>query len=234
MVRMGSYAETILSLFGSNLIGYWQLNETSGTTAADSSAQGHDGTYSDPLLANTAMPSRIGGKAPYFDGSNDEVSIISAGLAEDFDKDVGSALVWAKVYDGAVWTDGNFRYVWSLVDDGSNYVGLFKTSTNNLLRWVYSAGGTAEVVDKSSVSETGWMMLAITWDKPSSEMKAYYNGTQQGTTQAIAGTFSGDLTSARFGKYLSSYPWNGYLAHGILIDRVATAAEILQVYNGES
>ena len=34
-----------------DLIGHWKLNETSGTTAADSSGLGHNGTYMEsPIL----------------------------------------------------------------------------------------------------------------------------------------------------------------------------------------
>ena len=34
-----------LRVLGSRLVGYWQLNETSGTTAFDTSGDGYNGTY---------------------------------------------------------------------------------------------------------------------------------------------------------------------------------------------
>ena len=57
------------------LVGYWKLDETSGTTAADSSGYGNDGTHTNsPTISETVAPTRFtNGRSLEFDGSNDYV-----------------------------------------------------------------------------------------------------------------------------------------------------------------
>jgi hypothetical protein len=48
---MSAYSQLVLA---DRPVGYWRLNETSGTTAADSSGNGHDGTYNGGFTLNQA------------------------------------------------------------------------------------------------------------------------------------------------------------------------------------
>ena len=77
---------------------------------------------------------------------------------------------------------------------------------------------------------TDWVPFVITWDKAGDAMKAYYNGSQSGSTQTIAGTWAGALNSASCvigaANTTPATPWYGYLAHGAVWDRALPAAEI--------
>lgn len=47
-------AQRILAIKQSNLIGYWKLDETTGTTVRDSSPTGANGTYAGTFTLNQA------------------------------------------------------------------------------------------------------------------------------------------------------------------------------------
>lgn len=74
----GSYSNAVLA---DNPDAYWRLTETTGTTAADSSGNGHDGTHiggADVTAAGPQPPAFVGfdatNSATGFDGSNDAVN----------------------------------------------------------------------------------------------------------------------------------------------------------------
>ena len=67
-----AYADEVLL---SGPIAYWRLGEASGTTAADSSGNARDGTYSGPTLGVPGVVSRTFDTAADFDGVNDRVEV---------------------------------------------------------------------------------------------------------------------------------------------------------------
>src|SRR5437763_1786933 len=60
-----------------NPIGYWRLNETSGTTANDLSGNGNNGTYGPGVtLGQPGLPPGVpGDKAALFDGLNGRIVV---------------------------------------------------------------------------------------------------------------------------------------------------------------
>lgn len=227
------FSQQVISLFGANLIGYWQLNETSGTTATDSSPEGNNGTYTGVDLANHALPSAVGGKAPYFDSVNDDVNIYSAGLASDFSVSAGSMIVLAKVYNSGVWTDNTVRCIFKVGVNDNNFVAFIKQAdaNGNDVRCNYRAGGTSKLVDIDTTT-TGWAMYGITWNTSADEVKVYFNGAQSGSTQTSLGTWAGSLASGQcyIGRYNTApYRWYGYIGHAILLKKTATPTEMLTV-----
>lgn len=71
-----NYAAEVLA---DSPLAYWRLGEASGTTAADSTSNGRNGTYNGPTLG---VPGAIGdgNTAASFDGTNDNVTVPSTGL----------------------------------------------------------------------------------------------------------------------------------------------------------
>ena len=64
----------VLALAGrasADLVGYWKLDEGSGTTASDSSGNGNDGQ----LVGSPAWPTGVFGGAPHFPPSPDTVVV---------------------------------------------------------------------------------------------------------------------------------------------------------------
>lgn len=226
-----SYAQKVLTIAPANLIGYWRLNETSGTNADDSSSQNNDGTYTGVDLANAAGPDGV--KVPYFDGTNDYCNIYSAAFNSDFNGQSGTMAIWCKVNAAAVWTDAAFRKSFFVgVDVSTNYVNIDKRATNNEMIFEYKAGGVLKSVSLT-ISSTAWFHLAVTWNLSGDQMIAYLNGTQTGSTQTGLGTWAGSLDAlfCNIGARATTpvQVWHGWLAHAALWNTPLTPAQILSL-----
>lgn len=226
------FSNRVIDYLGaSSFVGYWKLDETSGTTAFDISPQGNDGAYTGVTPANELMPPKVGGRAPLFDGANDYVDIYSAGFNSDFDGQEFSIIALNKVSGVGVWSDGVYRNVCRLLVDGSNFVDLAKSDADQIY-WRYTAGGTSEIL---ALAETplDWYMQSITVTKTGDAVKAFYNSSQTGTTQTGLGTWAGSLSSTvsliGANAKTPSGVWDGWLGHIIILNRAATPTEIAQV-----
>lgn len=225
-----SYAQKVKALFGSSLIQYLPMNETSGTTAVDASGNGRTGTYSGVILANTPAPAKIGGLAPFFDGINDFVNLYSVSLATAFNGNEGTFAFWIKSAD---WTLDN-RYALNLFVDSSNYIVSFTPISDNQLFMRRIAAGTTQTITLTSMSGTSWYHIALVWSVSGNYLRAYKNGVQVGTDTTGLPTFSGSLNSTRtlLGAFTTiDSLFNGWLSHYLLLNRPATATEIANLYN---
>jgi len=209
---------------------YWKLDETSGTTAADSSGNSRNGTYTNsPTLNQTALINE--GKSVDFDGSNDHVKYT---LPSNF--------------------TGNFTIeCWVNNDDFSNYPGVFGAWTansngnygtnvalntngtfdinvarNNFNFWEVNAGGYG------SVSTGTRYHIALTVDDTNDLVKFYINGSQSGssltlTNQVGLGASGKELRVASAGA-IGGF-WNGKIQGFAVYSTVLSAARIAAHYN---
>ena len=223
------YGEKVLSY---SPIAYWQLNETSGTTAVCSVNAAQNGTLNrDISTMGTGTGIGDGNTAPDFDGGSDVVDIYTTTFRDAFNGAEGTAACWAKVSGVGAWTDGDLRFGIQLYVDDNNQIYILKSSTSNTLTWNYEAGNTVEQISKGSLTETGWMHLALTWTKTSEQVMAYYKGSQEGATATSLGTWSGDPLSS-IATCIGAYsvtpgaPWDGYIAHVAMWDSALSGATI--------
>lgn len=228
------YSRRVIGLFGSSLIAYWKLDETTGTVAADSSGNGRTGAYSGVDLASVAWSG--GGMAPLFDGTNvDIVNIYSASLAAAFNIDEGGVFVWGMVQSAGVWTDGTERYLMCLAVDASTYIYIRRTTTNAQLNCIYRSGGANHTVNIASGSPTGWFLIGVTWSQVADEVRIYYNGAQSGSTVTPVAQWVGALGSTRtlLGDRIATGAgrWSGYVAHCGVLNRPFTLTEFQKLYN---
>lgn len=223
-----SYADKVL---GYGPIAYWQLNETSGTTAVCSVNSAQNGTHVGATLNNATGPDGVNG-APLLDGANDFTNIYSATLSGVFGRTAGSVSLWAKVFNAGVWTDAASRYLVRIRTVDGHYILVLKSSTNNRMTWAHDGGAYKSVLN-NSMSTTDWMHIGLTWDNTADEMKAYLNGSQTGATQSGLGTITGALqNNATIIGALNTDPssmFYGWLAHCALWDSVLTPAQVLDL-----
>ena len=225
----GPYSQRVLRTATANLIAYWPLNETSGTNADNAEGTAaRDGTYnSDVSSWPVATGIGDGNTAPTFDGTNDHVDVYSASLNTAFDNDEGTLACWVKVPD---WTATG--YIALLSNAGfTEYVALVQDAADNQINWQYRIDGVTENVSKTSVTETGWFHMAVTWSVVGGSMIAYYDGSAEGAPQALASTWQAtDLGSTRtvIGARLTSNVSNftGNVAHVAVWDTPLSAYEI--------
>lgn len=231
---MGStpYYKRMLNIFGSSVVGYWTMNESSGTVAYDKSSNAHNGVYTGVDLANTAAPIR-GMRAPLF-GTGDLLNIYSASLNTAFDGQEGTMIAWCKVSEAAIWTNGTVGVIFSTYADNNNRIYLRRSTTNNRIEFGYMAGGTNSGVSTAVTATTDWFQLALTWSKANDRLIRYQNAVKLGDTIATLGTFAGDLDASATiigANWINAtLPWFGWLSNIILLNREATASEVQLSY----
>ncbi len=216
-----SYAQRIINTQHAHLIGYWKLDETSGSNAADSSGQGQTATIAGASL--NAATFLEGSPIPFFDGSSDYVALPASFLSL-LNTAEGTINLWAK-FDAATWVDGITRYAFIVQVDAGNRIRILKTATSNQLSFNYAAGGASQGVSVT-LSDTTFLMFTLTWSKSADQMKAYVNGAQTGTTQTGLGSWAGSPSIYSISLSSSSSAFLGNLGQVALWNTPLSADEI--------
>lgn len=222
------YYNKILSTFGSSIIAYWPLWESSGSVAADKSGNARNGAYTGVDLGQSGIGD--GNTSPYFDGANDCVNIYSASLAAAFSGAEGTMMIWRKI-NAAALVDGLEHDFFCLTGvDADNSFLFFKNYIDNDLVFYFKAGAAVAQVVNGAYAETSWVHTALTWSHSNDRVIAYNKGVQFGATKTGIGIWAGALSATEcvIGAYdtTPSYVWPGTLAHALILNREATAAEV--------
>jgi hypothetical protein len=218
-----TYQSIVLGTQSANLIAYFPLNETSGTTAYDLAGVAGDGTYSGVTLNATTFPN--GDPVPSFDGVNDAVTIPVGAV----DTAEGTLLLWFRV-TSALWTEGVTRFGLVYEVDGGNRIRLFKPLANNALTMEYAAGGAAKSRTETGLSSTDWLAAALTWSTAADEVKFYLTGAQIGTTLTGLGSWTGTAVTRSISRGNANAFW-GSIAHVAIWDTPLDSTEIATLSN---
>jgi len=221
------------------LVGYWNFNERNGTTAADNSGYGNDGTLyngstscGNPPTTGAECPQWIDGKygkALSFDGSNDYVNITNS---TSLNPSKISIELWVKPNSLQ-----NLKGVISKGESGNNrwYVEINNTQYN----WFVNDEGTWYAVGTSlTITNDVWKHLVFTYN--GSVMKAYLNGTDVSQSPSY-GSYSSSLPSlptVSGNLYISSVGAAGYFNGTIdevrIYPRALIAEEVKENYNAKA
>jgi hypothetical protein len=209
-----------------SLIGHWQLNDGSGTTASDASGNGRNGT----LSGCSWVASGLGG-ALQLDGVDDYVSVPDA-AALRLTGDMSIAL-WFR-YDNAVknWQ----RLLGKGTSDARNYGLWVEGEDHRLMFQQQDANGDYCVCTHSTVGAGAWYHAAATVS--GSDIKLYVNkvlvasGTRSGgpvtsTEPLVMGHVDG-----------TAHDWlaffDGKLDDARLYDHALSQAEVDAIYDAGS
>jgi hypothetical protein len=219
---------TILSY---NPIAYWPLNELSGLTAINYGSLGAaaDGTYSGVTLNEINGP---GGTRAGLWGVNDGVNIQSVALRDSFSGNM-TILLFARVNNTGVWTDGLEHELWRATSNvPSRTIYLRKSTTNNNLGCRYDGGGALKAVNVNSYSFSDWFLVGYSYSLADNALKMYVNAAQSGSTQTGVLAWDGVLTDNIIGAYGVGFAlsWYGYLAHTAIFPTVLTLANFQTIY----
>lgn len=193
------------------LVGWWRLDETTGSTAFDSSGNGYNLTFVSPFGGGTFASnsaSAIRGNGLTFTSNNDTLEASNANFALTTNY---SMSVWAKI-DPLVGRDvifhkGNMNLHWN----------------GQRLRFEIGAGSDNDGTD---TYQDGWNHYVITYD--GTTHNAYLNGALE-LSSTLAFTDSGDLA---FGaNYNPGDELTGIIDDARLYNRVLSSAEITALYN---
>lgn len=215
-----TYTYTGLDL---GLVAHWKLDETSGTTLADSSGNGYDLTTSgSPTLGGGGAASGTGTSVA-FNGSTQYASY--TGL---INMPVYPFTVSGWIKKTSLSTQVEFFELWS--------------STNNYFRLQARTGGGLRVVrydgtssEFGAVTPTGivtageWLHIAMVLASPT-EIYWYANGSSVYHSAALSSNIQATFTNIYLGRSYSSY-WNGSLDDFRLYNRALSSNEVTQLYN---
>ncbi len=198
------------------LVGYWKLDETSGTTATDSSGNGYDGTMLSGLDAGTnSVAGRIG-TALDFGGRID--------IGDNLDL-IGSPLTLS------AWVNPDTIMLADAIIDklsgGGNY-RLVLTPTNRACFGIRSSGGTYEetCTANNTVSTGVWTHILATFDDATTG-QIYINGVLASSKTDFS-VSRGDSTNPLYlGYSLNNSQWfDGRIDDARIYNRVLSESEI--------
>ncbi len=212
---------TINPLWSTNgLVGYWNLDEGTGTTALDLSGNGNGGTL---VNGPTWVSGKIGNGLS-FNGTNNYVNITNS---TNFNFGTGNFTVsfWASsnvyktmsgiISKGLYWNSG---LGWTITDVSSPTYIFFNTYD-----------GTTQKYIQSSLSIYPWTY--ITAIKRDGNIEFWVNGTMMSTNSAPSNTLD-NSSSLTIGSGPSGY-WNGLIDDVRIYNRSLSVAETQSLYNAE-
>ena len=222
-----------------DLLGWWKLDDGTGTVAADSSGNGNHGTF-------VGDPEWVAGKfgsALSFDGQGGErvslgnldvhasgISLMCWFKADTLDTPGQDPRMISKAFGG-----GTNDHIWMMSSsrEGGEKRLRFRLKTNDGGAVTTLIGGQGSPEER--VIPVGeWAHAAATWD--GTTMRVYINAIETGST-ARGGTavFVDPSVGAAFGNQPvggENRPWDGILDDVRIYTRALTVAEIEQVMAG--
>ncbi len=222
------YLRTNWNLSSSGLVGWWKLDETSGTTAADSSGNGNDGTLIN--MGSYKWTTGILGGALEFDGFNDYVSL-----------PIGSVINSLTNCTITTWVNwpgwGNdWQRCWDFGNDTSAYMFLtVNNSSTGTPRFAITTIGwwDEDRTTAPDVLPSGWHHITVTIDADNSVHSFYIDGNlvDENTSPRYTPSDLGNTTRNRLGRsqYSADPYFDGILDDVRIYDRVLEPEEIAQM-----
>lgn len=199
----------------SNLVGWWKFDETSGTTASDSSGSESDMTLTDIDFSGNGIAGKVG-NGLVFDGSNDYVS----GSSTNITNTAFTIAVWIKP---EVFTNRTYFGLGSGASARAS-IHLRLTSSTSFLFGMYSDDLAVTVTDMTS----RWTQLVVTLDD-SFMQRVYQDGAFVDDRQG-GGYFVGD-SSMNIGRWKSSQQYvQGVIDDVRIYNRALNTGEIEALY----
>ena len=208
------------------LVGWWKLDEGTGTNAGDSSGQGNNGTLSGSTLPSW-VPGKIGPYALSFDGSSSYVSLGT--------KTIGytnlTVAAWVKI-TGSTCVDGDYN-------------GIVSKNGYNDFIICYQCGGSGEgttgqfggyegpsgpsVFSNVLINDGNWHHVVLTSD--GAYENSYVDGQFQ-NKEARSGNVPDTSAAITIGVY--SYLWQyfpGFIDDVRIYNRALSEQDVLELYN---
>lgn len=208
-----------------NLVAWWPLDETGGTTAHDI-VGGHHGTHVNgptPTTGKVASALAFDGVDDYVDVADDPAFYFHSG-ALTVDAWILAEPGPDKPYHGIVWKRGSFT--------GGNGFSLHLGTGGTLTFAVEYPGGSSLVAGSPDLRDGRWHHVTGTWES-GGQMALYLDGVQLNSmsvpSASIATTGPLRLGTASLNP-LPETTFKGRIDEVELFDRALTAAEIQAIY----
>ena len=239
-----TYMFTELNGNETELVGYWNFNEGTGTTAYDVTSNSNDGTIYGATWSDDVPPTSGGNNALNFDGDGDYVNMGSSEILSLNDFTIS---MWFKTSYSAPAGDWIYllgrgdTYGFFLFGDGTLRFSLEVPSGN----WgnVESDEGSGGTI---TVTTGTWRHSAVTRNSSTGEFKLYIDGSFVADNDDVIMSGGESGSSDLTGQITSNWPFqlsmhnNGWAVYDGNLDEVAiwndalTSAEITALYNSGS
>jgi hypothetical protein len=215
-IRVYGYALTatqVAELYG--FVGHWKLNETSGTTANDSSPLATNGS----LSGTSHWSTDCGGMACFdFDDSTNYFSITSASHLQPT-----TGITIAAWIKGDLWgTGSNVDTIARKGDNGPNNYSL--SIAGGQVSLCLDESDSAGTRSTTTLSTGQWYHVAATWD--GSTVSIYVNGALDNSASR-SGTIGTDTRPLHIGGRSGADLFNGMIRDIRLYNRALSANDIL-------
>jgi hypothetical protein len=204
---------TVSNLAPPGLVGAWGFDETSGTTAADQSGKGNNGTVANGIWVT-------GGKfngALSFNGSSSMVTVADSAT---LDLTTGMTLeAWLRPS-----VVGNWQTAIVKEQPGNLVYGMYSSTNLNRPEAEVNIGGTKVVNGTTTLPSGAWSHLAATYD--GANIRLYLNGAQvaQVAQTGTIGTSTGALRIG--GNSIWGERFNGLIDEVRVYNRALSAGEV--------
>ena len=180
------------------LVGHWKFDETSGTTAYDSSGNDYDAELFGTANGSSSWVTGIVGGAIDLDGSNDYLAIKDLHFSQPGQIPAVSISVWIKSSKSSeayiVSYDRSENWRLSMGGMNNNKKLFFATSNN--------ANGTSDKYGATILNDNNWHHLVVTYDKVTSHKMFYLDGSVDATYTVHSNKPLGRGAVTRYGTKL--------------------------------
>jgi hypothetical protein len=214
------------------LVGYWKMDENTGTSVYDSSGNNLTGSFSDlPIWGNGKT-----GSALYFDGINDGIQISDNPVLYP-QNGSWTMMVWAKPLD----SDQNNLFV-GKIQNSSPYeqwafgiCGDFECSTDGqqlVATMVQNGTSYRNVLTTSDISDGNWHHYAIVADSNANNIYTFVDGALVSNSQDFGGSWPtvNNTDPLTFAEYAGGANYSGPLDEVRIYNRALSPSEIQQLY----
>ena len=208
-----TFDDNIYHTTGDQIVGDWELDDGSGSTAKDSSGNNNNCTLGSRASFQSANPSSPSGQGSYlkFAGGSGSLCTIIASPTIDFSGTAWTVTGWT--YMTSIST---YQPMFAIRSDPAPYIQLYSGSYNACLpnnvpyiNFENNAGTSYGACGKSVLSSNQWHHIAASYD--GSTLKLYIDGALVNSTAASG------IISLSSGGYIGSEGYNNYNG---LIDEV--------------
>ncbi len=224
LIEAGSGVSTLADV-GRGLVGYWPLNEGSGSTAVDLSGNGNTGTWNG---ASAYAPGKVGTYAAQTSGGT---NYIRTNPLANFSTGSGdfSVALWFYNTSSSYVSGGELGLFSDDIYPTNGFRFGFNTAGYLALR-SSEDGGTMNFGYPGPFSVNTWYQAVAVYSSSTQTGYLYLNGSLVASGSGRVVTPTGNSYIGMMGGYPS---WVGYLDDVRVYNRALSAAEIQELYNAE-
>jgi hypothetical protein len=223
----------------SNLVGYWTLDDVSGSTAAaDSTANANTAALVNFSDYSTCWTNGLIGGGLYFNADGSTINVLAlpnigtpAPAALDFSiNGVFTLAAWVK--GTVLQTNGATVFARGNGNGGEQFTADFFGGKYRLI--VRNAGGVVSTITTPIAPNNTWQHLAFVLNTTNGIMNAYVNGQLAGATVApltlLSNAHEISIGNRQSGSAAYNLPWSGTIDDVRFYNRDLTSADVQALY----